>query len=194
MYKNILVLSFLILSFNELLADRMPFFDNPYNDKAKFQYSNELKVYFSKLNNQIISLSPKEEKWLKKELEKSGKIVNTQYFELIRSREYAIYKSSRYLAGILESIETIHLGIYTNRISQEMLGWSTLIEQLHDLGSWGYLRQLVIDGTIDKELLKKDDSSIVIYLNNGHLGANYIQSYIISGYFVNEFVQETSSK
>lgn len=194
--RNVTLIIFIILSlgFTNLFAmfETTPQFIGVSNTNSRIKYVNELEVFFNKLNNNIISLSPKEDEWLDNELKKIGRQIDIKKWNNLRNtREYSVRESKNHIDRILDHITTIKLGIKTKRVTQEMFGWSGLVYSLNQPTGWQAIRKLIQYQTIDSKILHDGDEEYAFFVNNGTFSSNTIQELIIRQYIIEEFTRDS---
>ena len=177
-------LIFLLAIFINVKADMLPRYDgvfNPDSKKDRVKYANQLIDAVVNIKNNIASLSPNEEKWVKSELEKYDKTKNVEnFFKLLASREYNILEVTNFLN---EEIRLLELIKSVKHIEDEIFLWSTLIINHNDPAAWECMYSLHAKGYIPKDLFSKYElTNYILYFNNAIYLTIDIQEKIINEY------------
>jgi hypothetical protein len=103
--------------------------------KIRIKYAEDLKKQFEEFNNKLQSLSPREEDWIKSELDK---IKSIKSYNERSNREYNLKKTDEYIKYFLKKeidkkIYILNGIIHSENDFKEMYGWTQLGNTYYDL-------------------------------------------------------------
>lgn len=122
---------------------------------------------FKKLDQQIPTLSPTQQRWLKAEyhdqIEQAGNRYNERALTARASIEYQIFIVKPRTTKIISLFNQISSGEFRDR-NQEIALWSSAVSMLVDYEYWQAINNLVDRGTIKS--------------NVGHINEYYFENYV----------------